>query len=157
MTNYSVLRNAVPLDEAAERYGTVRRGFMLCPFHADRVPSLKPYGDHFHCFGCGAHGDVVDLTAGLLGCSKAEAARRLSSDFGSGSARPRGLDACKRELERCRQALAPRTKCEDVGEEYAEACRLGEWAGYLLDVGAGGAETRHVERETARLMEARDG
>ena len=93
MTNYSVLRNAVPLDEAAKRYGTVRRGFMLCPFHADRVPSLKLYGDHFHCFGCGAHGDVVDLTAGLLGCSKAEAARRLSSDFGSGSARPRGLDA----------------------------------------------------------------
>ena len=36
MTNYSVLKNAVPLDEAAERYGTVRRGFMLCPFHAAR-------------------------------------------------------------------------------------------------------------------------
>lgn len=45
MTNYSVLRHAVPLDEAAERYGTVRRGFMLCPFHADRVPSLKLYGE----------------------------------------------------------------------------------------------------------------
>ena len=118
---------------------------------------MKPYGDHFHCFGCGAHGDVVDLTAGLLGCSKAEAARRLSSDFGSGSARPRGLDACKRELERCRQALAPRTKCEDVGEEYAEACRLGEWTGYLLEVGASGAETRRIERETARLMEACNG
>ena len=43
---------------------------------------------------------------------------------------------------------------EELREEYAEACRLGEWAGYLLDVGAGGAETRHVERETARLMEA---
>ena len=89
-TNYSVLKNAVPLDESAERYGTVRRGFMLCPFHADRVPSLKLYGDHFHCFGCGAHGDVVDLTAGLLGCSKAEAARRLEVDFGSASAHPRG-------------------------------------------------------------------
>ena len=72
MTNYSVLKRAVPLDEAAERYGTVRRGFMLCPFHADKVPSLKLYGDHFHCFGCGAHGDVVDLAAGLLGCSKAK-------------------------------------------------------------------------------------
>lgn len=154
MTNYSVLRHAVPLDEAAERYGTVRRGFMLCPFHADRVPSLKLYGDHFHCFGCGAHGDVVDLTAGLLGCSKAEAARRLAADFGSGAALSRGLAACKRELERCRRALAPRTMGEELREEYAEACRLGEWAGYLLDVGAGGAETRHVERETARLMEA---
>lgn len=157
MTNYSVLRHAAPLGEAAERYGTVRRGFMRCPFHEDRVPSLKLYDDHFHCFGCGAHGDVVDLTAGLLGCSKAEAARRLAADFGSGAAHPRGLAACKRELERCRRALAPRTMGEEPREEYAEACRLGEWAGYLLDVGAGGAETRHVERETARLMEARDG
>lgn len=113
MTNYSVLKRAVPLDEAAERYGTVRRGFMLCPFHANKVPSLKLYGDHFHCFGCGAHGDVVDLAAGLLSCSKAK--------------------------------------------EYAEACRLGEWTGYLLEVGASGAETRRIERETKRLMEARDG
>lgn len=157
MTNYSAARRAAPLGEAARRYGTVRRGFMRCPFHADRVPSLKLYYDHFHCFGCGAHGDVVDLTAGLLGCSKAEAARRLEVDFSSGSARPRGLDACKRELDRCRQTLAPRTKHEDIGEEYAEACRLGEWTGYLLEVGASGAETRRIEQETARLMEACDG
>lgn len=157
MANYSVLRHAAPLGEAAERYGTVRRGFMRCPFHEDRVPSLKLYDDHFHCFGCGAHGDVVDLAAGLLGCSKAEAARRLLEDFGQGAAHPRGLAACKSELERCRQTLAPRTKHEDIGEKYAEACRLSEWTGYLLDVGAGGAETRRIERETARLMEARDG
>ncbi len=157
MTNYSVLRHAAPLGEAARRYGTVRRGFMRCPFHEDRVPSLKLYDDHFHCFGCGAHGDVVDLAAGLLGCSKAEAARRLLEDFGQGAAHPRGLAACKSELERCRQALAPRTKHEDIGEKYAEACRLGEWTGYLLEVGASGAETRRIERETARLMEACDG
>lgn len=157
MTNYSMLRHAVPLGAAAERYGTVRRGFMRCPFHADRVPSLKLYGDHFHCFGCGAHGDVVDLTAGLLGCSKAEAARRLEVDFGSGSAHPCGLAACKRELERCRHALAPRTKHYDIGEKYAEACRLGEWTVYLLEVGASGAETQRIEQETARLMEACNG
>lgn len=154
MTNYSVLRHAAPLEEAAERYGTVRRGFMRCPFHADRVPSLKLYGDHFHCFGCGAHGDVVDLTAGLLGCSKAEAARWLEADFGQGAAHPRGLAACKRELERCRRALAPRTMGEELREEYAETCRLGEWTAHLLEAGASGAETRRVERETARLMEA---
>ena len=123
MTNYSVLKRAVPLDEAAERYGTVRCGFMLCPFHADKVPSLKLYGDHFHCFGCGAHGDLIDLTAALLGCSKTDAARRLEADFGSGGfVSSHGLAECK-----------------------------------LLEVGASGAETRRIERETARLMEARDG
>ena len=98
MTNYSVLKRAVPLDEAAERYGTVRRGFMLCPFHADKVPSLKLYGDHFHCFGCGAQGDVVDLAAGWGGgrqagersggatCSRLAQAERKRSES---SGRPR--------------------------------------------------------------------
>ena len=33
MTNYSVLRHAAPLGEAARRYGTVRRGFMLSLIH----------------------------------------------------------------------------------------------------------------------------
>ena len=107
MIDYSKIKHSVPPIEAAKRYSSVKHGFMRCPFHADRTPSLKLYSDHFHCFGCGAHGDVIDLTAGLLGCSKAEAARRLEADFGySGFVPPLGLAACKRELARCRDALA---------------------------------------------------
>ena len=101
----------MPLIEAAKRYGSVKHGFMRCPFHADRTPSLKLYGDHFHCFGCGAHGDVIDLTAALIGCSQAEAARRLEANFGSGGfVPPLGLAACKRELSRCRESLAPKSR-----------------------------------------------
>ena len=35
----------------------------LCPFHDDRRPSFLVYEDdqHFHCFACGAHGDVIDF------------------------------------------------------------------------------------------------
>ena len=73
MIDFGEIKRTITPIEAARRYGTVKHGFMRCPFHADRVPSLKLYGDHFHCFGCGAHGDVIDLTAGLLGCSKGEA------------------------------------------------------------------------------------
>lgn len=29
-----------------------------CPFHEDRTPSFTVYSDHFHCYGCGAHGDL---------------------------------------------------------------------------------------------------
>jgi hypothetical protein len=31
-----------------------------CPFHQERTPSFTVYPDHFHCFGCGAHGDALD-------------------------------------------------------------------------------------------------
>ena len=108
MIDYNKIKHSVPPIEAARRYGSVKHGFMRCPFHADRTPSLKLYGDHFHCFGCGAHGDVIDLAAALLGCPKSETARRLEADFGSSAfVPPHGLAACKRELSHCRNALSP--------------------------------------------------
>lgn len=39
-------------------------GYMgCCPFHEDKTPSLSVDGvpDRFHCFGCGASGDVIDF------------------------------------------------------------------------------------------------
>lgn len=37
----------------------------LCPFHAEKTPSFLAFPDHFHCFGCGKHGDAIDwLTLG---------------------------------------------------------------------------------------------
>src|SRR5438128_2156908 len=34
-----------------------------CPLHADRSPSFTIFdgGERFHCFGCGAGGDVLDF------------------------------------------------------------------------------------------------
>ena len=158
MIDYNKIKHSISPIEAAQRYGTVKHGFMCCPFHADRVPSLKLYGDHYHCFGCGAHGDVIDLTAGLLGCSKGEAARRLEADFGYGRlVPPLGLAACKRELARCRTLLAPKSPGDAVADGYAEACTLDAWADYLLDAGASTDETRLVEQKTARLMEGLRG
>ena len=158
MIDYNKIKHSIPPIEAAQRYGTVKRDFMRCPFHADRTPSLKLYGDHFHCFGCGAHGDVIDLTAGLLGCSKAEAAKYLEADFGYGGfVPPLGLAACKRELSRCREALSPKAPGDAIADNYAEACTLDAWAGYLLDTGANRDEMRLVEQKTARLMEGLRG
>lgn len=156
--NYNKIKHSIPPIEAAKRYGTVKHSFMRCPFHADRTPSLKLYGDHFHCFGCGAHGDVIDLTAGLLGCSQVEAARRLEADFGFGGfVPPLGLAACKRELARCRDALAPKSPGDAIADGYAEVCTLDAWAGYLLDAGASLDERRLIEQKTAQLMEGLRG
>jgi DNA primase len=37
-----------------------RSGFIRCPFHGERTASCKIYGNTYHCFGCGEHGDVID-------------------------------------------------------------------------------------------------
>ena len=48
-----------------------------CPFHDDSTPSLKLYADHFHCYGCGAHGDLVDWLMMTEGLTRDEAVRAL--------------------------------------------------------------------------------
>ena len=39
-----------------------RKGFIHCPFHrGDRDASMKIYDRDFHCFACGAHGDIFSF------------------------------------------------------------------------------------------------
>jgi CHC2-type zinc finger protein len=53
----------------------------LCPLHQEKTGSFHVYPDnHFHCYGCGAHGDVTDLEQGLGGGTRAEAAARLGAE-----------------------------------------------------------------------------
>ncbi len=62
MTIYQQIRAAVPIGQAARRYGLAvsQGGMALCPFHHDTHPSLKLNEDYFFCFGCGDTGDVID-------------------------------------------------------------------------------------------------
>lgn len=39
-----------------------RSGFICCPFHkGDRQASMKIYQKDYHCFGCGANGDIFSF------------------------------------------------------------------------------------------------
>ena len=80
---FKKLKASVTARQAAERYGLKvnRSGMARCPFHDDENPSMK-LDDRYYCFGCGATGDAVDLTARLLGLPPKEAALQLASDFG---------------------------------------------------------------------------
>ena len=71
--NYEKLIQSISIDEVAKRLGmdlrkeTATSSKTLCPFHDDTTPSLlidsgRDRGpQHFHCYACGAHGDVIDL------------------------------------------------------------------------------------------------
>ena len=83
MSIFTEVKEAVTTREAATAYGiTVQnRGMCRCPFHQDRTPSMK-VDRRFHCFGCGADGDVIDFTARLFNLRPKEAAEKLAQDFG---------------------------------------------------------------------------
>lgn len=83
MSYFQSLKDSVTCWDAAEQYGMEvnTTGMARCPFHEDRHPSLK-LGRGFHCFGCGAHGDLISFVSRLFGISAGDAAQKLSRDFG---------------------------------------------------------------------------
>ena len=80
---FEVVKLNITARQAAEAYGfrPNRSSMICCPFHADRNPSMK-VDSRFHCFGCGADGDVIDFTAKLFQLSLLQAAEKLATDFG---------------------------------------------------------------------------
>ena len=74
------LLDIVSRDVQLRRHGTLHVG--RCPFHDDWEPSFVVYPDgYYHCFGCGAHGSVVDYVAARDGVSPVDAARLLVSGY----------------------------------------------------------------------------
>ncbi len=62
------------------RSGRQQKG--CCPFHGEKTPSFYVYEDGYHCFGCGAHGDVIGFVMQTSGASFPEAVRALADEAG---------------------------------------------------------------------------
>ncbi len=56
----------------------------LCPFHNEKTPSFSVVEEKgfFHCFGCGAHGDVISFVMRMENMSFPEAVERLAAEAG---------------------------------------------------------------------------
>ena len=156
---FEVVKQSVTAREAAALYGIAvgRGGMACCPFHDDRHPSMK-VDARFHCFGCGADGDVIDFTARLYDLSPKEAAEKLAQDFGlsyDSKAPPRRsyvrqkseAQARKEKREHGWRVLtdyyhllrkweadySPKTPDEDPHPRFLEAIQKKDYMGYLLD------------------------
>ena len=158
---FEMVKQFVTVREAAERYGIeVKRGGMVCcPFHDDKNPSMKLNEEYFYCFGCGATGDVIDLTARLYNLSPKEVAEKLVQDFGliyDSQAPPRRnyvrqkteAQKFREDRQRCYRVLSdyyyllkkweadrsPRTPEEEPHPRFVEAIQKKPYVEYLLDL-----------------------
>ena len=71
----------------SRRVKLVRRGREfagLCPFHHEKTPSFYVVEDKsfFHCFGCGAHGDVIGFMMRADNLDFIEAVEKLAGEAG---------------------------------------------------------------------------
>ena len=158
-TLFGNVKAVVTAQEAAERYGlSVSQGGMArCPFHPDKTPSMKLYEDHFYCFGCGAHGDVIDLAGHLLGLDPGNAAERLAEDFHIDTEQKRKyiqqqnrseihrlredesycfsvLMDYLRLLEYWKKKYAPASPNASIDDRFVEACQMLDRIEYMTDV-----------------------
>ena len=84
MSLYQKIKSAITVRQVGEMYGMEpdRHGMVCCPFHSDSDPSMKLNDTYYYCFGCGANGDAIDLTAKLFDLNPRQAAEKLAHDFG---------------------------------------------------------------------------
>ena len=71
-----------------------------CPFHNEKTPSFYVYDDHFHCFGCGAHGDAIAFLMRAEGASFPEAVERLAAEAGMEMPKPSAQAAARERRAR---------------------------------------------------------
>ena len=82
------IRNRIRISELIGRNLPLRRAgrefHALCPFHKEKTPSftINDEKGFFHCFGCGAHGDVIGFTMDYEHVGYREAVERLAGQAG---------------------------------------------------------------------------
>src|SRR3954469_11500722 len=72
-----------------------------CPFHGEKSPSFYVYDDHYHCFGCGAHGDAIGFVMQSQRAGFMEAVEQLAAEAGLEVPKPspQAAEAERRRLD----------------------------------------------------------
>ena len=169
MNIFAEVKTQIDLPNAAEHYGVqVNRGsFANCLFHEDRTPSMKLYDKHFHCYGCGKHGDIITLTGQLFNISPYEAAQKLAQDFHimpnknlvlTDKFKPtwhsyieqenrafRILNEYCRFLEDCRELYKPGSPSDELHPLFMESLINYEQYNYYRDIFIAGSKEERVQ------------
>jgi len=129
-----------------KRAGVNHKG--VCPFHADSDPSfnVNPDRQFFHCFGCGASGDVITFLRRVEGLEFTESIERLAARYGVELPREEISPALRSAKDREREDSRRRRQVLELAAAFFES-RLDSPAG---DPARRMLEARGVDRETAR-------
>ena len=99
------LRSRVTLSSVVMRTTKLTRAGRewkaCCPFHNEKTPSFTVSDEKgfYHCFGCGAHGDVIRWMTDQRGLSFMDAIKELASEAGMEVPRPDPREAQRAERQ----------------------------------------------------------
>lgn len=142
------VRERAPILEIISEYMSLRKSGAnyqgLCPFHSEKTSSfnVNPARGIFHCFGCGAGGNVVTFVMRMEGLSFPQAVKLLAKRV--------GVDIPERQLTR-----DEKLKVDEQEQQYRINELAGEFYRRVLEsdeaggAGRGYLERRGVDREIA--------
>ncbi|MCB9228128.1 MAG: DNA primase [Deltaproteobacteria bacterium] len=118
----SLILSQAPLDQLIGEHVRLQnrggRRMGCCPFHAEKTPSFYLYDDHYHCFGCGAHGDAISWVRHSQGLGFVDSLRWLAEKYGLDAS---GLDKEQQGLGVWKEA-ARKTKILAEAQEFFQLC-----------------------------------
>lgn len=126
------IRDRLDTQEVFSNYGLRpnRSGFVCCFLHNEKTPSMKVYkgSGGYHCFGCGAHGSIIDFVMQYFGLNFQDAISKINADFSLGLPIGERISLRQRREMEHRQ----RERQEERNREQMERERLdGEyWAAF---------------------------
>jgi len=113
------LTSLIGANVALKKAGRAQTG--CCPFHGEKTPSFNVYEKHFHCFGCGEHGNAFDFVRKNEGISFPEAVKRLAADAGIDL--PQGAPRPASPAERAAQEAAAQERQRRIEAKYIADAR----------------------------------
>ena len=135
MSIFEDVKRQLNIRQVVEFYGfkVNRANQFICPFHNDHKPSASIKNDYFHCFVCGAGGDLITFTAKLHGLSNIDACKKLDQDFNLGlSQQPvSNIDRLKADREKVKRETQLKRQREEEELIHHTGCVLADYHRYL--------------------------
>jgi DNA primase len=141
------LRARVPLSPVIGRRVKLTRAGRewkgCCPFHNEKTPSFYVNDDKgfYHCFGCGAHGDVIRFLTEQMGLGFIDAVKQLAAEAG---------------MEVPAETPEARAKAEVSESLQGLAARAAEWFEAQLRSPAGAEARAYLDRRGVAAAQVKD-
>lgn len=126
-----MIKGHLVMADILQHYGyeADRKGFICCPFHNEKTPSMRIYEKDYHCFGCGENGDVISFVKKLYDLSFQDALKKIDLDFNLNIYGEHSFEDVRRSYYQ-QQALQAkqereRRKREEIKSDYWQA--FDEW------------------------------
>lgn len=81
-----IIKRSITSRQIVEHYGfkPTRGGYICCPFHGEKTPSLKVHKSGWYCYGCHEGGDAVEFVRLYERCRFNQAVAKVDMYFSLG-------------------------------------------------------------------------